>query len=226
MGSNPRALRANTVVARRQRGLRPPSLAIRRGMVLRVSRYLTRQSSPNWGRSFGVLCLLSLAGCKGRPAPTEQPREFDQPLELAPAPSPSGGSDSKLFGAPLAERTPTPLDQLLKNPRAYETRVIQVSGEVRRACSKKGCWMELATSRDASSPGCRVTFQDYAFFVPTDAAGAHAKLDALVTVKTLKKSHVDHLEAEGATFASKNPDGSAEEIQLVATGVELKRGGA
>jgi hypothetical protein len=34
---------------------------------------------------------------------------------------------------------------------------------------------------------------------------------------------VEHLEAEGATFAHKQGDGSAREISLVATGVELWR---
>jgi hypothetical protein len=40
---------------------------------------------------------------------------------------------------------------------------------------------------------------------------------------TVPASRVRHLEGEGATFASKQPDGSARELRLVATGVELWR---
>jgi len=39
----------------------------------------------------------------------------------------------------------------------------------------------------------------------------------------VSKEMVEHWESEGATFALKNPDGTAREIHLVATGVELQR---
>lgn len=99
-----------------------------------------------------------------------------------------------------------------------------VEGHVRRACSRKGCWMELSTAADDAAPGCRVTFQDYAFFVPTDSRGKSARVEAKVQVSTLEAAHVEHLESEGGTFRHKNPDGSAREIQLVASGVELISG--
>ena len=41
-------------------------------------------------------------------------------------------------------------------------------------------------------------------------------------MKTLARKEVDHLEAEGASFA-KAADGTAREIRIVATGVELTR---
>jgi hypothetical protein len=76
---------------------------------------------------------------------------------------------------------------------------------------------------DPSQPGCRVTFKDYAFFVPTNSQGSEAKVQGVVQVETVKPSHVRHLEEEGATFAKKEPDGSARELQLVASGVRLWR---
>jgi hypothetical protein len=69
-----------------------------------------------------------------------------------------------------------------------------------------------------------VTFQDYAFFVPTDAAGSRAKLEGVVQVTEVKAEAVDHYESEGATFTNKDADGSAKEVRLVASGVELERG--
>ncbi len=83
--------------------------------------------------------------------------------------------------------------------------------------------MEIATVKDDAAPGCRVTFKDYGFFVPTDSQGADARVQGLVEVTEVPKSRVDHLEGEGAKFAHKNADGSATEVRIVATGVELRR---
>lgn len=83
--------------------------------------------------------------------------------------------------------------------------------------------MELAEASDPGVPGCRVTFKDYGFFVPLDSAGSRAKVEGAVQVSTVTPEQVEHLESEGARFASKQPDGSAREIRMVATGVELWR---
>lgn len=83
--------------------------------------------------------------------------------------------------------------------------------------------MELSTSKQSDAPGCRVTFKDYAFFVPTDSAGSSARVEATVEVADLEPQYVAHMEHEGARFVSKRTDGSAQEVRLVATGVELWR---
>jgi hypothetical protein len=83
--------------------------------------------------------------------------------------------------------------------------------------------MELSTSLDKSAPGCRVTFENYAFLVPTDSAGSQADVEAIVQVTRVQPQAVEHYEAEGAHFANKGADGSAREVRLVATGVELRR---
>jgi hypothetical protein len=83
--------------------------------------------------------------------------------------------------------------------------------------------MELAPSNDPKLPGCRVTFKDYGFFVPTDSAGAQAKVQGTLGVNTLPPERVAHLESEGGQFPRKNADGSVDELRLVATGVELRR---
>jgi hypothetical protein len=68
-----------------------------------------------------------------------------------------------------------------------------------------------------------VTFKDYGFFVPLDSSGARARVQGIVEVKTVAPGEVQHLEAEGARFAGKQTDGSARELRIVATGVELTR---
>lgn len=140
------------------------------------------------------------------------------PAEKAPA---VATKPADAFGAPLSAGEALPLAKVLESPDQYAGKPVRVEGKVRSACTKKGCWMELA-SEDGKGPGCRVTFKDYGFFVPRDSAGATARLEGTIQVKTLAKREVDHLEAEGATFA-KADDGTAKEVRIVATGVELRR---
>ena len=159
-----------------------------------------------------LLLVISLASasCRSRPAP-------------APAADPA---PSRTFGAPLARTDETALAALLAHPDGYADRTISVEGQVRKACTRRGCWMELATSDAEGTPGCRVTFKDYGFFVPTDSAGARARVQGVVELATVPAPRVRHLEEEGAVFAGKQPDGSAREVRIVATGVELWRGPA
>lgn len=112
------------------------------------------------------------------------------------------------------------LATVLATPAAYDGKTVAVEGKVRRACAKKGCWMELAD--DDKAPGVRVTFKDYGFFVPVDSAGRTAKVEGTIKVATLAPEKAKHYEAEGATMA-KDKDGSAREVQLVAVGVELRK---
>jgi hypothetical protein len=127
------------------------------------------------------------------------------------------------FGAPLGAGENVKLSTILAEPAKYKDKSVLVEAEVRRACSRKGCWMELAESTDKSAPGCRVTFKDYGFFVPTDSAGAHARVHGSIAIETVAANYVKHLEEEGARFAHKNADGTADEVRMVATGVELTK---
>jgi hypothetical protein len=154
------------------------------------------------------------------------PHMVDGECQHAPPrePKPHTQAGTMRFGAPLGDSPETQLAEVLAAPDAYHQKTVRLSGHVSRACSRKGCWMELAVDASPAAPRCRVTFQDYAFFVPTDAAGSRAKLEGVVQVTEVKAEAVDHYESEGATFTNKDADGSAKEVRLVASGVELERG--
>jgi hypothetical protein len=166
-------------------------------------------------RCLVIVALFSAFGCKtaAEPSPAANAE--------APAPVASAGA-RKTFGLPLGEGKAVALAEVLKAPDKFAEQSVLVEGEVRRACTRKGCWMELSEGQGAA-PGCRVTFKDYGFFVPIDSAGSKARVEAKVESKVLKPSLVAHMEEEGAQFPVKDPDGSAREVRLVATGVELWR---
>ena len=134
----------------------------------------------------------------------------------------NGGA--KVYGAPLGSAPSEKLASVLGEPDRFAGKAVQVEGHVRRACTAMGCWMELAESGDAKAPGCRVIMKDHAFFVPTDSAGASARVEGTLSVRKIEAAQVAHMEGEGAKFDQKAPDGSAEELRFVASGVELWRG--
>ena len=121
----------------------------------------------------------------------------------------------KLKGAQSVE-----LSKLMASPSDFDGKTVAVEAKVRKACEKKGCWMELAGADNG--PGVRVTFKDYGFFVPLDSAGSTAKLEGTVKVAELSPENAKHLKDEGATVPM-GKDGKAREVQFVALGVELRK---
>jgi len=143
----------------------------------------------------------------------------DKHSEAAGAPSAPGALKPGAVlvrGEPLPKnQKPVPVATVLSKPQ--DGQVVLVEGVVRRACSQMGCWMELAAAED--KPGMRVTFKDYGFFVPTDSAGAKARVQGTLKVAELSAAQAEHLRAEGGSMAA----GAQREVRLVATGVELRR---
>ncbi|HKR62712.1 MAG TPA: DUF4920 domain-containing protein [Thermoanaerobaculia bacterium] len=113
-----------------------------------------------------------------------------------------------------------PLADVLAKPDAYTKDAVLVEGVIEAACTRKGCWMQLAPA--AGKDPVRVTFKDYGFFIPLDAKGMSARAEGVTVVKELSKAEADHLESEGAKIARRD-DGTAIEVSFVANGVELRK---
>jgi hypothetical protein len=125
-------------------------------------------------------------------------------------------------GAAISKEAKTiPLAQVLESPDEYTKEPVVVEGVIAAACTRQGCWMQLASSEDEHH-GVRVTFKDYGFFIPLDAKGMKARAEGVAVVKTLSKADADHLEEEGAKL-KRREDGTALEVSFVANGVELTR---
>jgi len=161
------------------------------------------------------------------PAAAQKPAAAAKPAVQENCPHPETPADAKpasgwtltrgeaLKGAPAVK-----LAELLAKPQGHDGKTVRVEGQVRKACQKKGCWMELAEG--AKGAGVRVTFKDYGFFVPLDSAGSSARVEGVVKVSELSEDMAKHYEAEGA-IVPRGADGKPREVQLVATGVELRR---
>ncbi len=123
-------------------------------------------------------------------------------------------------GAAIGDSPAVDLASALRSISAYGDRTVIVEGRVNRVCQMKGCWMELVPA--GADRGIRITFKDYAFFVPTDSRGARARLEGMFEQNTFSKADADHLIAEGVGL-TRNPDGTATEVSFVAQAVELCR---
>ncbi len=168
--------------------------------------------------------LVALAGEPTPPAnkqPAASEATCDHPAQPEAAAAPQGGW-TLTRGEAIKGTQAVKVAELLAKPQEQDGKTVLIEGQVRKACERKGCWMELATSKDAKGPGVRVTFKDYGFFVPLDSAGSMARVEGVVKVAELSEERAKHYESEGATIP-RGADGKPREVQLVATGVELRR---
>ncbi len=125
-------------------------------------------------------------------------------------------------GAGIGTAKKVSLAKAMKEPNKYEGKAVLVEGVIVRSCKAEGCWMELAPAANASS--MRVKFKNHAFFIPLDAAGMKAKVEGMISVKTLTKAEVDHLiNEDGAKFENRNANRTVTKISFEATGVELTK---
>ncbi|SDH31913.1 protein of unknown function [Pedobacter terrae] len=76
---------------------------------------------------------------------------------------------------------------------------MKIEGKVVDVCKKKGCWMTLEMP---NGDPMRVTFKDYAFFMPMDIVGKKVVLDGLAKKQTISVETLRHY----AEDAKKSPD--------------------
>ena len=110
------------------------------------------------------------------------------------------------------------LDSISDEPQKYSGQTVVVEGTITAVCQAKGCWMTMAGQKATSR--ARITFKDYAFFVPKDVKGQKVKVIGAVKVKMLSDGERAHLAEDGRVDVSEIPKA---ELRLVASGVEIRR---
>jgi hypothetical protein len=87
---------------------------------------------------------------------------------------------TEFFGEKITEEGAVPTDSL-KSMMGEKTELnCKLSGKIDAVCQKKGCWMEL---KNTDGTSMRVTFKDYAFFMPKDASGRTAIVDGIAKIE-------------------------------------------
>ncbi|MCA0951737.1 MULTISPECIES: DUF4920 domain-containing protein [Shewanella] len=86
--------------------------------------------------------------------------------------SPLAYSADSLFGEPVNLNILVPISTLMASPHDYLGKELTVEGTIVSVCSKRGCWMELAT--DDSFDRLRVKVRDGEMVFPISARGQKA----------------------------------------------------
>jgi hypothetical protein len=118
-----------------------------------------------------------------------------------------------VYGSPRAlTAAPLTLDQA--TAEANVGRTLAVEAPAAEVCQNKGCWMVLTEGVRS----IRVTFKDYAFFVPKDIAGKTVVVEGVLSRRLLSADEAKHYDEESGSGATTTP-GPREEWSLVATSV-------
>ena len=118
--------------------------------------------------------------------------------------------ERRAFGAPLTAQTQrVALADLVRDPARYADKTVRVEGKVSSVCQNRGCWLELGDEAGSA----HVKLKGHSFFVPKDARGKLAEVEARV-FPSVDKGHCEQ-EAEEQT-------GRLAKVELEATGVELR----
>ncbi|MDX2279970.1 MAG: DUF4920 domain-containing protein [Saprospiraceae bacterium] len=97
----------------------------------------------------------------------------------------------KNFGTPVTADQAITYDQLIPKMASTDSMPAKVTGTVKQVCQKKGCWMTLVSTQPGT-PEMRVTFKDYAFFMPKDLSGKQVVIDGYAFIETTSVDILRH----------------------------------
>ena len=160
---------------------------------------------------------LLLCACGPGAAAQEAPRHGQHQEQKAAGPAESARVQRGEAISPDAQRVS--FADALKEPQKYAGKAVVIEGLVRRVCQAEGCWMEIGPKAEGVG-SVRVTF-DHKFTIPKDAAPMNFRAEGTLKVKTLSREAVEHLVKDDGARIKTNPDGTADEVTFLATGVEL-----
>jgi hypothetical protein len=103
----------------------------------------------------------------------------------------------EFFGDSIKEGGATPANQLLIELKGKDSVRVKVIGTIEEVCQKKGCWMDINIGEGKTM---KVSFKDYAFFVPKNAKGKTAIFEGIAYTDTIPVNQLRHYaEDEGKT---------------------------
>ncbi|MDP1930072.1 MAG: DUF4920 domain-containing protein [Gammaproteobacteria bacterium] len=99
---------------------------------------------------------------------------------------------------------------------------VKVMGQITEVCQAKGCWMLLVDGESYA----RITFKDYAFFVPTETSMQRAVVYGVLEDATLSANEAAHFAQDAGNAEARDEllaaGKSIREYSLVAAAVQLE----
>jgi hypothetical protein len=134
------------------------------------------------------------------------------------------GSVKKL-GKELTLKNKTKISEILKKPESFVGKKVLIEGMVVDVCSKRGCWMEVAS--DKSFQKIKVKVNDGEIVFPMEAKGKTAKVEGTVYQIKMTKEQVierktEEAKEKGKTFDPSSVKGPETIYQIKGLGAEIK----
>lgn len=114
-----------------------------------------------------------------------------------------------------------PASELITTVGSAPSMNLKVEGKIESCCQKKGCWTEVFVN---DSETVHVTFKDYAFFVPKDAAGKVIIMEGVAKYDTTNVEMLKHLAEDAGKSKEEIEKITEPEFELVfeASGVIIR----
>ena len=126
------------------------------------------------------------------------------------------GPNYEVFGAPMPDKTVAlSLTDIIAQKQSYLGKEVRVSSTITQVCQAKGCFF-IAMQDDQWA---RITFRDYAFFVPTNTANSQVLIEGIFSEIRLSNAQADHYLTDLGSSKSATEDGLITEYSIVASSV-------
>lgn len=137
----------------------------------------------------------------------------------------SYGQEVNSYGKKLTLKEKTPITELLKNPKKYVGKTVQVEGLIVKVCEKRGCWIDIAGTKDFEK--IRLKVDDGVIVFPLEVKGkkiiAEGVFEALNFTKEELIEQGEHMAKENGTkFDSKTIIEGKTEYRLKGLGAVVK----
>lgn len=128
-----------------------------------------------------------------------------------------GNAPYESYGDAFSSAGAMELSEVVDGLSLNDSTAVKFEAEIENVCQMKGCWMTLKTTDGQS---VRVTFKDYGFFVPKDAAGRRVIVDGVATLSNLDEATARHYAEDAGEEYDETSD--RKEISVVASGVLIR----
>ena len=127
-------------------------------------------------------------------------------------------ANHEIFGAMLPDSgTPLSLKDLVKDIDKYQDQEVLLATRIAKVCQKKGCFFVA----HEGAVTARVSFKDYAYFIPTDSGGKDVVLLGTFSRKSVSKEEAEHYATDLGESATSSPERF--QYSIVASAVKIPR---
>ncbi len=130
------------------------------------------------------------------------------------------GSNYEVFGDPMPNKwAGLSLIDLIDQKQRHLGKEVRVSAKIAQVCQAKGCFF-IAMEGEKWA---RITFRDYGFFVPTDAASSLALIEGIFSEVQLSGTQAHHYQSDLGSRSRVATDNSSPEYSIVASSVLIHK---